>query len=121
MTKRITISLISVLALLTLIFAAGCSSQSPTSKEGDPINIGAVLDISGPSSSLGIPERDTLQMLTDQLNAKGGINGRQVKLIVLDNKSEETEGVLGGQEINQPGKSSGYHRLKRQWHVTGHG
>ncbi|KGP74835.1 ABC transporter substrate-binding protein [Desulfosporosinus sp. Tol-M] len=102
MTKRITISLISVLALLTLIFAAGCSSQSPTSKEGDPINIGAVLDISGPSSSLGIPERDTLQMLTDQLNAKGGINGRQVKLIVLDNKSEETEGVLAVKKlINQ--------------------
>ncbi|MFZ3132264.1 MAG: ABC transporter substrate-binding protein [Desulfosporosinus sp.] len=97
MTKRITISVISVLALLTLIFAAGCSSSTP--KTGAPINIGAVLDISGPSSSLGIPERDTLQMLTDQLNAKGGINGRQIKLVVLDNKSEETESVLAVKKL----------------------
>lgn len=94
MVKRIIVSLISILALLTLVFASGCSKQDSTSKKGETINIGAVLDISGPSSSLGIPERDTLQMLTDQLNAKGGINGRQIKLTILDNKSEETEGVL---------------------------
>lgn len=103
MTKRVTVLLISVLALLTLIFTAGCSStQESTSsapQAGEPINIGAVLDISGPSSSLGIPERDTLQMLADQLNAKGGINGRQVKMVILDNKSDETESVLAAKKL----------------------
>jgi branched-chain amino acid transport system substrate-binding protein len=98
MIKRITVLLISVLALSTLIFTAGCSTNS-TPKAGDTINIGAVLDISGSSSSLGIPERDTLQMLADQLNAKGGINGRQIKLITLDNKSEETESVLAVKKL----------------------
>ena len=96
--KRISILLLSVTMLLSLLWLTGCSSKqtekSSASKTGDTINIGAVVDISGPSSSLGIPERDTLQMLTDQLNANGGINGSQVKLTIMDNKSDETEGVL---------------------------
>lgn len=98
MMKRISILLLSVTMLLSLLWLTGCSSKqtekSSASKTGDTINIGAVVDISGPSSSLGIPERDTLQMLTDQLNANGGINGSQVKLTIMDNKSDETEGVL---------------------------
>lgn len=97
MTRRKIVSLICVAAIVTVL-AAGCSSEqdgrNAGSKAGETINIGAVLDISGPSSSLGIPERDTLQMLADQLNAKGGINGRQIKMVVLDNKSDEMEGVL---------------------------
>jgi len=103
MTKKLTAFLICALALFTLILAAGCSSQQAgqgsAAKTGDTINIGAVLDISGPSSSLGIPERDTLQMLADQLNAKGGINGRQVKMVILDNKSDETESVLAVKKL----------------------
>lgn len=102
MTKKISAYLICVTALFTFLLA-GCSSQQAgqgsAAKPGDTINIGAVLDISGPSSSLGIPERDTLQMLADQLNAKGGINGRQVKMIILDNKSDETEGVLAVKKL----------------------
>lgn len=102
MTKKIAIFIICALALCTIL-AAGCSSNQATqgspAKTGDTINIGAVLDISGPSSSLGIPERDTLQMLAEQLNAKGGINGRQVNMVILDNKSDETESVLAVKKL----------------------
>ncbi|HOV79521.1 MAG TPA: ABC transporter substrate-binding protein [Bacillota bacterium] len=98
--KKIALVLTCAAALL---LAAGCSSQKAdrgsSSGSGDTINIGAVLDISGPSSSLGIPERDTLQMLVDQLNAKGGINGRQIKMTILDNKSDETESVLAVKKL----------------------
>jgi len=100
MIKKIALVLTCAAALL---LAAGCSSQKAdrgsSSGSGDTINIGAVLDISGPSSSLGIPERDTLQMLVDQLNAKGGINGRQIKMTILDNKSDETESVLAVKKL----------------------
>lgn len=103
MTKKFTAFLICAVALFTFLLAAGCSTQQAgqgsTAKTGDTINIGAVLDISGPSSSLGIPERDTLLMLADQLNAKGGINGRQVKMVILDNKSDETESVLAVKKL----------------------
>jgi len=40
-----------------------------------------------------------LQMMADQLNSQGGINGRQVKMIIVDNKSDETEAVLAVKKL----------------------
>lgn len=99
MIKKISLLLICIAVLLAFA-VTGCSpKQDTTAKSSEPISIGAVLDISGPASSLGIPERDTLLMLADQLNAKGGINGRPVKLTILDNKSDETESVLAVKKL----------------------
>lgn len=99
MTKKISALLICTAVLLAFV-VTGCSpKQSTTAKSNEPVSIGAVLDISGPSSSLGIPERDTLLMLTDQLNAKGGINGRPIKMTIVDNKSDETESVLAVKKL----------------------
>ncbi|HQK61033.1 MAG TPA: ABC transporter substrate-binding protein, partial [Dermatophilaceae bacterium] len=47
------------------------------------------LDITGAGASLGVPERQTVEMLAEQVNAAGGINGRKLKLIIEDNQSTE--------------------------------
>ncbi|HEX6336590.1 MAG TPA: ABC transporter substrate-binding protein [Jiangellaceae bacterium] len=57
--------------------------------EEGPIKIGAVLDITGAGASLGVPERQTLEMLAEQVNAEGGVNGREIELIIEDNQSTE--------------------------------
>jgi branched-chain amino acid transport system substrate-binding protein len=83
-----------VVATLTLALAACSESQEQAGggqASSGPIKIGAVLDITGAGASLGGPERDTLQLLAEQLNAKGGINGRKVELIIRDNRSTEDE------------------------------
>jgi branched-chain amino acid transport system substrate-binding protein len=83
-----------VVAALTLALAACSESQEQAGggqASSGPIKIGAVLDITGAGASLGGPERDTLQLLAEQLNAKGGINGRKVELIIRDNRSTEDE------------------------------
>jgi len=79
-----------------VVFAvAGCGKQgAQTPGANEPYKIGAVIDISGNASSLGIPERNTLQMLVDQVNNAGGINGHPIDLKILDNKSDSTEAVL---------------------------
>jgi branched-chain amino acid transport system substrate-binding protein len=85
----------AVLALTaaTLILA-GCAEEQGGGDEGTPeetgpVVIGAVLDITGAGASLGVPERDTLELLAEQLNADGGIDGREVELIIEDNASTE--------------------------------
>jgi branched-chain amino acid transport system substrate-binding protein len=89
-----------IASLLAAVFLlSGCASGTketgaPTDTAKEPYRIGAVVDISGPSSSLGVPERNTLQMLADKLNAAGGINGHPIELTILDNKSDETEAVM---------------------------
>jgi len=48
------------------------------------IKIGAVLSVTGPASFLGDPEKKTLEMYVDEINAKGGVNGQKLQLIVYD-------------------------------------
>ena len=48
------------------------------------VKVGAVLSVSGPASFLGDPEKKTLDMYVDDINAKGGVNGQKLQLIVYD-------------------------------------
>src|ERR1700741_4605751 len=52
------------------------------------VKVGAVLSITGPASFLGDPEKKTLEMYVQEINAKGGINGQQVKLFIYDDGGE---------------------------------
>jgi len=98
--------ILCLLLCMSLLLVAGCG-QGPGSTDGEkaaePYKIGAIVDISGPAASLGEPERDTLRMLADELNARGGIDGRPVDLIILDNKSLETEAVLAAKRLIDQG------------------
>lgn len=101
MLKR---SLLVLLCLMLILAIVGCgkaktTSESPAGETKEAYKIGAVVDISGSAASLGEPERNTLQMLVDELNAEGGIDGHPVKLIILDNKSNETEAVLAAKRL----------------------
>ena len=82
-------------AVLSLSLAACAESETGEGDGGGggessgPIKIGAVLDITGAGASLGVPERKALEMLADQVNKEGGVDGRDVELIIEDNQSTE--------------------------------
>ncbi len=48
------------------------------------IKIGTVLSITGPASFLGDPEKKTLEMYVDDINAAGGVNGQKIQLVEYD-------------------------------------
>ena len=50
----------------------------------EPLKIGALLSVTGPAAFLGAPEARTLEMLVEELNAKGGVDGRKIELVVKD-------------------------------------
>ncbi|MGA1874803.1 MAG: ABC transporter substrate-binding protein [bacterium] len=70
------------------LFAAGPASAKWWNlfkgKEKKPYKIGAIFDISGKASALGIPEKQTVEMVVEELNKAGGINGRPVELVFYD-------------------------------------
>ncbi|AMN43930.1 ABC transporter substrate-binding protein [Rhodoplanes sp. Z2-YC6860] len=55
------------------------------------IKIGAVLSATGPASFLGDPEKKTIEMYVADINAKGGINGQQIKLFVYDDGGDPNQ------------------------------
>jgi branched-chain amino acid transport system substrate-binding protein len=69
-------SITAGIGLLALLMAGHQASAQ--------IKIGSVLSVSGPASFLGDPEKKTLEMYVDEINAKGGVNGQKLQLVVYD-------------------------------------
>lgn len=59
--------------------------------DGDTIKIGANLELSGNVASYGSSIRDGVDLAVAEINAAGGVNGKQIELITVDNKSENAE------------------------------
>jgi branched-chain amino acid transport system substrate-binding protein len=63
------------------------------------IKIGAVYDLSGSLSALGVPEAKGAQLYFDKLNAAGGINGQKVELTVLNGESTTDAAIAAMREL----------------------
>jgi branched-chain amino acid transport system substrate-binding protein len=59
----------------------------------EPIKLGSFLTVTGPASFLGDPELKTLQLYVEDLNAKGGVNGRKIELIHYDTGGNAKDAV----------------------------
>jgi len=95
MTRNVRSATTVVAIIAVALAAAGCAEStgsggatSSGSASGD-IKIGAVLDITGAGASLGVPERQALEMLAAQVNSGGGVNGRKINLLIEDDQSTE--------------------------------
>ncbi|ALE09317.1 ABC transporter substrate-binding protein [Bifidobacterium longum] len=93
-TKFIAASAAAVMALSL----AGCSggsmddsSSSNAKASGDSITIGTVTTNSGTAAAYGEAEVKGFELAVSEINAKGGINGKKVKLESMDDKGDATE------------------------------
>lgn len=57
------------------------------------IRLGALFSVTGGASFLGNPEKQTVEMLVDQINAAGGLNGEKIKLYVYDTQGREDRAI----------------------------
>ncbi len=99
--------LLATAAVATLALTA-CSSKSSESSEGgaveagvtdDTISLGVLTDQSGPFIQLGTGTVDGHQIWADEVNAAGGICGREIVLEVRDHGYQADAGVLAYQEL----------------------
>lgn len=63
------------------------------------IKVGAILAETGPAAFLGGPESRSLHMLVDEINAKGGINGNTIELIVKDSAGSPEKAVSFAKQL----------------------
>lgn len=89
--KKKAITFILALAM-TLSLSAGLAYAKT-------IKVGAILAVTGPASFLGKPELNTLEMLVEELNKKGGINGDKVELIVKDSGGSKEKAVSFARQL----------------------
>jgi len=74
-------SLVAVLAI-SIPMVSGCTSPAP--EEVKPIKVGIATGLTGGLAEDGTHHVQTLEMARDEINATGGLLGRQIELVVVD-------------------------------------
>lgn len=82
--KLFTASLLSVLLL------SGCAAKG-SADEGNTIKIGLNYELSGNVSTYGTSLVDGIEFAVKEINADGGVLGKQIELVKADNKSSGEE------------------------------
>ena len=89
--KYRSVKFVITLLAISLIFIPAASAET--------IKIGAILAVTGPASFLGGPEARTLEMLVEQTNAAGGINGQKVELIIKDSGANPEKAISFAKQL----------------------
>ncbi|MCA1576523.1 MAG: ABC transporter substrate-binding protein [Acidobacteria bacterium] len=81
--KRILLALILSVSLFSACTNPGAG--------GDKVRVGVFMSLTGSTANFGISSVNGIQMAADEINAAGGINGKQVELLVQDDRSDASE------------------------------
>ncbi|KXG75902.1 ABC transporter substrate-binding protein [Thermotalea metallivorans] len=97
MKKRIMYFMFSVVMIVSLI-AAGCTPKGTPDtgqKAGEPevVKVGWIGSLTGDQAVWGQCELNTVKMMFEEINAKGGLLGKKVEVIGYDTRGDATEAV----------------------------
>ena len=98
--KRVLSSVITVVISFCLV--AGFTPASIAKAED--IKVGAILAVTGGASFLGGPEARTLEMMVEEINAKGGINGNKIDLIIKDSGANPEKAISFAKQLIEEDK-----------------
>ena len=88
------LSTVAALVLAAVVLAAPAAAQ-----QAEPLKIGVIQPLSGPVAASGNYIRMGAEIARDWINAKGGVLGRQVQLLVEDNKSDPKEAATAAEKL----------------------
>ena len=94
MKKIAIVALVGALALVGQALAQSQRGVTPTE-----IVLGMHTDLSGPAATYGVSSSNAVKMRFDEVNEKGGINGRKIKLIVEDTQYQVPRAVQAGAKL----------------------
>ncbi len=86
--------LLQAVTTLLLLFTTSLAFAASST-----IKIGGLFSVTGPASFLGEPERNTAKMVVDEINAKGGIKGKKLELVVYDTQGDATKAVQAANRL----------------------
>jgi branched-chain amino acid transport system substrate-binding protein len=96
MKKGIVIAIIAIVVVIVVVAVVLLSGGK---KEEEPIKLGAIFAVTGGASFLGAPEAKTAEMVVEQWNEAGGINGREVELIIKDSAASPEKAVSFAKQL----------------------
>jgi len=83
----------------TLVATALLGAFAAAAVAAEPIKIGVSGPFTGGSSSMGVSMRDGVRLAAQEINAAGGVLGRQIELVERDDEAKNERGVQIAQEL----------------------
>ncbi len=98
--KKMRILALALVVVLSFGLISGCTNPSapattPPAAPAETIKVGILGCHTGEYAVYGLAVRNGAELYIDKVNADGGINGKQIELIIYDNKADNTEAVTG--------------------------
>ncbi|GJJ02171.1 ABC transporter substrate-binding protein [Duganella rhizosphaerae] len=84
---------------LKMLVAGMALGFSASSMAAEPIKIGVAGPFTGGSAPMGVSMRDGVKLAVAEINAKGGLLGRQIQLVERDDEAKNERGVQIAQEL----------------------
>src|SRR3954447_16342647 len=97
-TRRAAVLAVCVAVAALAAGTSGCAAKQPKAVGGD-IKIGASLELTGATKSIGTTYQNALNLEVADINKKGVLGGRKLKLIVRDNKTDPAQSVTNVNEL----------------------
>ena len=91
--KKVLLFALVIAAFIAAPVFAGGNSEASSSAASGTITIAFIGNTTGDYAMYGVPVRNSVVMFFEQLNAAGGINGKQIKLLEYDDKADGTESI----------------------------
>ena len=79
------------------------STASGSADAGETIKVGSLAPLTGSVSVYGISTTNGIKMAVDEINANGGVMGRQIELLTEDEKGEVQDAVNGYNKLISDG------------------
>jgi branched-chain amino acid transport system substrate-binding protein len=84
---------------LKALVAGVALGLSMSAMAAEPIKIGVSGPFTGGSAPMGVSMRDGVRLAATEINAKGGVLGRQIQLVERDDEAKNERGVQIAQEL----------------------
>ena len=89
---KIVVAIVAVIAVAAIAFF-GIRNQMQKADGEDVIKIGAIIFLTGPQAASGQDVLDGLKFAEKRINAKGGVNGKKIQLLIEDSKDSPKEAI----------------------------
>src|SRR3989338_6107512 len=73
--------------------------RQPAVNTAGPIQIGAIIPLSGDVAAVGMPIKKAAELALEEINKSGGINGRQLRLNIRDGRCDAREAVNAAETL----------------------
>lgn len=78
--------------LAASVFLAACSNGGQeTAEESDTVKIGSMFELTGSAAGYGTSMNNAVKMAVEEINADGGIDGKEIEIVEYDIQSDETQ------------------------------